>query len=143
MKIKSIYVIGALKNWKVVEFGNYLRRRGFDVFDNWISPGPLADVYLRKYTRLKGLNYKQTLQDYAARHVFEFDKKHLLRCDASVVLMPAGKSAMLELGFVRGRRKPGFILFNKEPKKVDVMFQFATDIFFDKKELVKALKAIK
>ncbi len=141
--MKSVYIIGALKNWKVVEFGNYLRKNGFDAFDNWISPGPLADVYLRKYTRLKGLNYKETLQDYAARHVFEFDKKHLDRCDAAVLLMPAGKSACLELGYIRGREKPGFILFDREPKKVDVMFQFASDIFFDKKDLLKTLKRVK
>jgi hypothetical protein len=140
--MKSVYVIGALKNWKVVQFGNYLRKNGFDVFDNWISPGPLADSYLRKYTRLKGLSYKETLNDYAAEHVFEFDKKHLDRCDIAVLVMPAGKSCCLELGYMRGCGKPGFILFDREPKRVDVMFRFATDIFFDKKLLLKALKAI-
>lgn len=141
MKIRSIYVIGALKNWKVIRLANDLRKQGFDAFDSWLSPGPLADGYLRKYTKLRGLNYKETLADYAAQHVFHFDKKHLDRCDAAVLLMPAGKSGHTELGYTIGKGKPGFILFDREPSRYDVMHLFATDIFFTQKELVKVLKA--
>lgn len=141
--MKSVYVIGSLRNKQIPHFANFLRKSGFDAFSDWYSPGPKADDYLRDYAKIRGLNYKQTLQTYAARQIFEFDKRHLDRCDAAVVLMKAGKSAMLELGYVRGRGKPGFILFDREPARVDVMFQFATDIFFDKKELVKALRRIR
>ena len=30
MKIRSIYIIGALKNWNVIKLGNDLRKAGFD-----------------------------------------------------------------------------------------------------------------
>jgi len=139
--MKSIYIIGALKNWNVIKLGNDLRKAGFDAFDSWIAPGPLADSYWRDYTRRRGMNYKAALQDWSAEHVFEFDKHHLDRCDAAVLLMPAGKSACLELGYVVGRGKKGYVLFDKEPKRYDLMFKLATDIFFDQKDLVKALKA--
>jgi len=143
MKIKSVYVIGSLRNPNIPKFGNMLEKAGFEAFTDWFSPGPRADDHLRDYAKKRGLNYKQTLQTYAARQIFEFDKKHIDRCDAAVVLMPAGKSACLELGYVRGIGKPGFILFNKEPKRVDVMFQFASDIFFNQKDLIQALKSHK
>ena len=141
--MKSIYIIGTLKNWKVVDLGNYLRGRGFDAFDSWISPGPLADSYLRKYTKMRGLSYKEALHDYAAEHVFEFDKKHIDRCDMAVMLAPAGKSAHLELGYVIGRGKPGYILFEKEPARMDVMLRFATDIFFSRRDLIEGIKHVR
>lgn len=140
MKIKSIYIVGALKNWKVVDFANELEAAGFEAFADWLTPGPEADTYLLKYAKRRGWSYKQALDSHAAKHVFEFDKSHIDRCDAVVVLMPAGKSAMIELGYARGKGKPGYILFDKEPKRFDVMFRFASDVFFDKKELMKALK---
>jgi nucleoside 2-deoxyribosyltransferase len=53
--------------------------------------------------------------------------------------MPAGKSGHLELGYMVGCGKPGYILFDKEPERLDQMVQFATDIFFDAKELGRHL----
>jgi len=141
-KAKSIYIIGSLRNPKIVDFANELQEQGFEAFADWFSCGPKADDFLRDYSKARGRNYKQTLQSYAARHIFSFDKAHIDRCDAAVMLMPAGKSGHIELGYVVGKGKPGFILFDEEPERVDVMHQFATDIFFNKEELFQTLKSL-
>lgn len=140
--MKSVYVIGSLRNPNVPKFANALRKAGFDAFDSWYAPGPKADDFWRDYTIQRGLNYKEALQDWSAKHVFEFDKFHLDRCDTAVLLMPGGKSAHLELGYIIGRGKPGFIFFDETPKRYDVMAQFATDIFFTQKDLLKALRQL-
>jgi nucleoside 2-deoxyribosyltransferase len=62
------------------------------------------------------------------------------RCDAAVLLMPGGKSAHLELGYTIGKGKPGFIVFDEEPERYDVMTQFATEIFFSKEEFFSYLQ---
>ena len=140
MKQKSIYLIGALKNPKVVSLGNLLRKNGFDAFDDWISPGPFADRYLLEYERKRGHSYKEALRGYAAQHIFEFDKHHIDRCDMGVMIMPAGRSGHLELGYMRGQGKPAYILFDKEPKRFDCMYQFASDVFFSEQDFLKVLK---
>lgn len=138
-KIKSIYIIGALKNTKVLTLENELKERGFEPFAEWLNPGPEADCYWRKYERKRGRSYIEALNSYHAKHVFEFDLAHLKRCDAAVMLMPAGKSGHTELGFCRGLGKPAFILFDKEPKRYDLMHRFATEIFMNKEEFFKYL----
>lgn len=140
--MKSIYLIGALKNWDIVTLANELQTAGFDVFADWITPGPEADTYLLKYAKLRGWSYKQALNSHAATHVFEFDKSHIDRCDIVVMVMPAGKSGHLELGYARGCGKPGYILFDKDPERFDVMHKFATDVFFDKAELIEELRRV-
>lgn len=141
--IKSIYLIGSLRNPEVPSFANELERQGFEVFDSWFSPGPEADDFWRKYEQERGRTYAEALQGYAARHIFEFDKFHLDRCDAVVMLMPAGKSGHLELGYGLGRGKPGFMLFNEVPERWDVMLQFCTGVFFEKQKLFDALREVK
>ena len=121
---KVIYLIGALKNWKVIEIAKELRKLGFEVFDSWISPGPNADEYWRKYSKKKGLTHKNALKDWSAQHIFEFDKTHLDRCDIAILIMPCGKSGHLELGYAIGSGKKGYILFDKEPMKWDIMHLF-------------------
>jgi hypothetical protein len=140
--MKSIYIIGALKNWAIVDLANELQALGFDVFADWITPGPDADAFLLKYAKLRGWSYKQALNSYAATHVFEFDKSHIDRCDLVIMCMPAGKSGHLELGYARGCGKPGYILFDEIPSRFDVMYRFATDIFFDKAELIAELRRV-
>lgn len=140
--MRSVYIIGALKNTAVMELGNELRKAGFDAFDDWITPGPEADQYLLAYEKQRGRGYKEALKGYAAQHNFLFDKAHIDRCDTAVMCMPAGKSGHLELGYVIGCGKPGFILFDAEPDRMDLMYNFATDIFFSREELIKSLGSL-
>jgi nucleoside 2-deoxyribosyltransferase len=141
--MKSIYLIGALKNDAILLAANILRHEGFDVFDDWFAPGKNADVHLLEYEKARGHSYKEALCGYAAKHVFEFDKSHIDRCDIGVMVMPAGKSAHLELGYMRGQGKPAFILFDEEPERFDCMYQFATDVFFNMDDLIEALQEFK
>ena len=61
--------------------------------------------------------------------------------------MPGGKSAHLELGYMIGRGKRCFVLFDKEPERWDLMYQFAMenegDICFSMDDLKKSLKDAK
>jgi nucleoside 2-deoxyribosyltransferase len=138
--IKSIYIIGSLRNPEVVKLGNALRKLGLDAFEDWAAPGKNTDDCWKAYEKKRGRTYGQALKGYAATHVFEFDKHHLDRTDAAVLLMPAGRSGHLELGYTIGRGKPGFILFPKEPtSRWDVMLQFATQIFFSQNDFLNTL----
>jgi hypothetical protein len=98
----KIYLIGSLRNPEVPKVAKQIRELGFDVFDDWYAAGPHADDHWRDYEKARGHSYIEGLKGYAAKHVYEFDLKHLLECDIAVLLMPAGKSAHLELGFVLG-----------------------------------------
>jgi len=138
--MKSLYLIGSLRNPKVIELGIKLRELGLDVFDDWMAAGPEADDYWQEYEKARGNNYAEALDGYAARHVFEFDKHHLNRCDIAVLALPAGKSGHLELGWFLGKGKPGFILMAGEPERFDVMYRFADGVFNTEEELFEALR---
>lgn len=138
--MKSIYLIGSLRNDKVPQVGNLLRAAGFDAFDDWYGAGPEADDKWRDYENLKGRSHKEALYGYAARNTYEFDRRHLDRCDLAVLVMPGGKSAHLELGYFIGSGKPGFIYFDAVPERWDVMHQFATDVFTSDEELLQGLE---
>lgn len=134
-KLNSIYVIGSLRNEAIPEVSESLRALGLDVFDDWFAAGPEADDYWKKYELGRGHLYKEALRGHAARHVFEFDKHHLDRCDAALLVLPAGKSGHLELGYVAGSGKPAYILLDGEDSRFDVMYQFATEVFVTKEEM--------
>lgn len=140
--IKSVYVIGSLRNTEVPVVADSLRKIGYDVFDDWYSAGPEADDYLRDYYRNRDLRYSDVLESHAAKHIFGFDKYHLDRCDCSVLVLPAGKSGHLELGYVIGRGKPGYILMDGEPERVDIMHSFATKVFMNGEEMIEHFSAI-
>lgn len=135
-----VYIIGALKNPAVVDVGNVLRDRGYDAFDNWFSAGEEADDYWRDYEKKKGLTFSEALRGRSAEHVFRFDKAYLDLCDAAILVMPAGKSGHLELGYVVGKGKPAFILLNEEPERYDVMPQFASEVSTSLDEILTSLE---
>lgn len=137
--VKSLYLIGSLRNRAVIDLGNRLRSLGYDAFDSWIAAGPEADDYWQDYANKRGLTYREALKDYSAQHVFEFDRYHLDRCDGAVLVLPAGKSGHIELGYMAGLGKPTWILFDKVPERYDVMYNFATDVTFTEDELVSSI----
>lgn len=137
----SIYVIGSLRNPNIPDIGNKLRELGYDVFDDWFAAGPTADDCWKEYEQRRGRGYARAIKGAAARHVFEFDHKHLTRCKACLLVLPAGKSGHLEFGWMLGRGKWGYVLFDGEPgERWDVMYQFADRLFFSVDEMLQGLK---
>lgn len=127
-----IYLIGSLRNPKVPKLAQILRGQGYEVFDDWYAAGPEADDHWQAYEKSRGHSLVAALDGYAAYHVFHYDKFHLERADAAVLVLPAGKSSHLELGYVIGLGKPGFILLDGEPDRYDVMYRFATGVAADR-----------
>lgn len=135
-----IYLIGSMRNPEIPTIANALRAAGHEVFDDWYSPGPEADDYWQKYEHGRSRTYKDALASPHAAHVFSFDFKYLHQADTCVLALPAGKSAHIELGWMVGQGKRGYILFDKEPERYDIMYRFATDIFFSIDELLEELQ---
>lgn len=136
----AVYIIGSLRNPLIPKIGDIVRSWGYEAFDDWYAAGPTADDSWQEYEKARGTSYPQALQNYAARHVFAFDKHHLDRAAAGILVLPAGKSGHLELGYLIGTGKPGFVLFDGEPDRWDVMYQFANYVAFDVNDLREPLK---
>lgn len=143
---KSVYLIGSLRNPQVPVVGNALRAAGYDAFDQWFGGGRDADEEFLRYARVRGWSYAEALASEAVENTFEFDYRHLVRCRAAVLVAPAGKSAHMELGWVIGSGKPGFVLFPAEPERFDVMYRFCLKnggtVCFSLDELLTKLKAV-
>lgn len=139
---KSIYVIGSMRNPRVPEVAAAIRSTGWEAFDDWYSPGDQADDKWQAYEKQRGRTYREALAGYHAQHVFALDKYHLDRCDAAVLVLPAGKSAHIELGYIRGRDKPGYILLDAEPERFDIMNLFASAIVTEA-ELLTSLRVLR
>jgi len=135
-----IYLIGSLRNPRIIEISKLLTSSGNEIFSDWFAAGEIADDSWKMYEKALGRTFKEALKGYAAQHVFQFDMKHLTRADVGVLVLPAGKSGHLELGYLIGQGKPAYILLDgKNEDRWDVMYNFADDVFYDVEELVKCL----
>lgn len=136
----KIYLIGSLRNPHIPSIAKRLRADGFEVFDDWYAAGPEADDFWQAYERGRGRTYAEALAGKAATNVFRYDKANLDAADAAVLVLPAGKSGHLELGYIVGTGKPGYILMDKEPDRFDVMYRFATAVCVGYEQLLGELR---
>lgn len=137
--MSKVYLIGSLREPRVHDVAMAMRAKGYEVFDDWRSPGPEADEHWESYEKARGRTYIEALYDSHAENVFEYDQKHLAAADAVVLVLPAGKSAHLELGWAVGKGKPSYILMNGEPERYDIMYRFATKVVMTLDELLEEL----
>jgi hypothetical protein len=137
--VSKVYLIGALKNERIIALANLIEARGHEVFADWFSPGPDADVYWQKYEVARGRTFLQAIKGPHAKLICTYDYRWLQWCDVGVMVCPAGKSAHLELGYLRGSGKHGYILLHGEPARWDIMYGLATGIFDDFNQLLEVL----
>jgi hypothetical protein len=135
----NIYVIGSLTNPRIQQVAAELRYESHTVFDSWHCAGPDADRYWQTYEMERGHTFVEALQEPPALHTFDYDKRWLDWADVGVLVMPAGKSGHLELGYLIGQGKMGYILLDEEPAKWDVMYAFADAVAYDMNDLVNHL----
>lgn len=137
-----VYLAGALKNPRIPEIGNVLRAAGLDVMDEWITPGEHADTNWQAYEKLRGRSYKEALRGRAATNVFLFDRSYIDHCDILVLVLPAGKSGMLELGYAKGRGKRTVLFLDgQDPDRFDVMPSIADEVVHTVQKLVEVCSA--
>ena len=137
----KVYLIGSLRNPEIPDHAKAIRELGFDVFDDWFAAGPEADDYWKKYEEARGNSYEQALKGYAAKHVFSFDKHHIDEADIGILILPAGRSGHLELGYMAGQGAATYILHD-DPERWDCMYQFADGVFFKKEDLLAELQQL-
>lgn len=137
-----VYLIGSMSNPRISALANELEADGIPCFDAWFSPGPKADEWWKAHEEYRGRTFIEALAGPHAQNVFRFDKHWLDGAAAVVLVAPAGKSAHLELGYVIGQGKPGYVLLDGEPERWDVMYGFATAVFDDPLALTATLKEI-
>lgn len=135
-----IYLFGSLANPRILPITKQLREAGHVVFSEWLAAGEGADEKWKVYFKDLGLSYKDTLNSDFVRTAFNFDLEHMQQADVGVLVMPAGRSGHLELGWMLGRGKRGYILFpDGEPERPDLMVLLATGIFFSVEDLIDEL----
>ena len=140
-KKTRVYLAGSLSNRSIVHIHNHLEEHaGVVCFSSWMATHPEADDYWRDYEKTRGASFVDALKKPSAQAVFNFDKTFIDLADVMVMCTPCGKSAHLELGYVLGKGKPGFIFMPDEPSRWDVMYGFATDVFVGIDDLVERLR---
>jgi hypothetical protein len=114
------------------------------VFDDWYAAGPEADDYWKAYEKERGHGYIEALAGYSASHVFAYDRNHLDTSDAGILVLPAGRSGHLELGYLAGRGVYSSILLTPgyEEERFDVMYRFATRVTYNLEDIIKDLENV-
>lgn len=138
--LTPVYLIGSLRNPEVPRVAAALRATGaLEVVDDWYAAGPEADDIWQAYETARGRSYVEALDGLHAGHVFDFDKRHLDRCDGAVMILPCGKSGHMEFGYIRGQGKWGLILLDPSvppDARFDVMYKFANGVYTSIEDLV-------
>lgn len=135
-----VYVIGALKNERIPHVGNLLRQHGVQAIDEWWTPGKDADTNWQRYESIRGRDYREALRGIAATNIYMFDRAYLDLSQAVVMVAPAGKSGMLELGYAKGRGKRTILFLDgTDPERYDVMPRFVDAVCKTEGELLNEL----
>ncbi len=135
-----IYVASSWRNRDQPSLVNNLRRAGHEVYDfrdhsgyEWSDIGP-------KWQSWDTRQYREALTHPLAEERYLLDWRAMEWSEATVLLLPCGKSAHLELGYAVGVGKPAFIVLDDHTEP-ELMYKMATLVdTYD--ELTKELEAI-
>lgn len=113
-EIRKVYVASSWRNLAQPGVVAALRRLGFEVYDfrdpphgrggfGWKSIDPLWEHWTPA-------GWRRALGTETARQGYESDRAGMDWADCCVLLLPSGRSAHLEAGFMAGQGKPVFAL---------------------------------
>ncbi len=135
---RKVYVVGSLANALIPAIAGKIRRAlDWEVFDDWHAAHPKADDEWRSYEMARGRTYEEALRAPAGQNVYQFDLGHLNTSTHGLLVLPAGRSGHLELGFLRGAGKQTAILLDADYDRWDVMYAFADLVTRDLNDIIE------
>lgn len=139
-----IYLIGSLRNKRIPQLGTMIRNKlpALEVFDDWFAAGEEADDKWKEYEEHRGRSYTEALRGYAARNVFDFDRRNLDRCSHALLVLPAGKSGHMEIMYAKYSvgAEAAILLEPDADPRWDVMYQFVDRVLETEEEVIEWLR---
>jgi len=140
-----IYVASSWRNAYQPTVVVALRRAGHDVYD-FKNPAPgdhgfgwrqcAEETALKDPSRFRD----EVLTHEIARAAFAKDMGALTRADATVLVLPCGRSAHLELGWAVGAHKRTMVLLDDPMSEPELMYLMCSDICVSLAEVVERLR---
>lgn len=140
----KVYVASSWRNQRQPEVVTKLRAAGHEVYDfRNPAPGQHGFAWAQidpEWQTWTSEAFVEALEHPIAEDGYAFDYDALDDADATVLVMPCGRSAHLELGYAIGRGQHTAILLD-EGSEPELMYKLATDLCLTLEEVVCFLTA--
>ncbi len=142
--MSSIYVASSWRNQVQPEVVTALRDAGYDVYD-FRNPAPMNDGFAWSEIDENWLGWTpeefiDALMDEVVIEGFSLDYGALNECDTCVLVLPCGRSAHLEAGYMVGRGKRVIILLSPIDFEPELMYLLARHCATSIGEVIRILK---
>lgn len=127
-----VYVASSWRNYMQVAVCAALRSVGIDHYDFKADGFSWKEVALPQPCTFE--QYERGIAHPRAIEGFDRDMAALDKADCTILVMPCGRSAHLELGYAIGKGQRTAVLYEQEPFEPDLMHKaadFHTDALFD------------
>lgn len=141
----KIYVASSWRNTYQPTVVVALREEGYEVYD-FRNPKPGDTGFSwRQCATAEQLRDPRRFRDEVLTHPiaqagFALDMTALRNADATVLVLPCGRSAHLELGYATGAGKKTFVLFDERIDEPELMYLMNTKICATLVELLAELR---
>lgn len=140
----KIYLASSWRNEAQPEILSLLTRAGHDVYDfrnpasmntgfSWREVHPEWKVW-------NAQQFRDGLAHPVAQAGFRLDRAALDWAEAGVLLLPCGKSAHLEAGYLAGQGKPVIVLLTEAIVEAELMYLLCHSIATNRPELLQILR---
>ena len=124
----KIYVASSWRNRHQPQVVQLLRRAGHGVYD-FRNPAPGHHGFSwseidPEWENWTPEQYRRALKHPVAQAGYASDSGAIDWCDTGVLVLPSGRSASWELGFIMGQGKPG-VVYMPEPFEPELMYSKA------------------
>lgn len=135
----KIYVASSWRNQIQPDIVALLRGDGHEVYD-FRHPKPGNDGFSWRqidpdWMEWQPREYVEKINGPIARAGFDLDKEALDWCEVCVLVLPCGRSAHLEAGYVIGRGKPTIFYLRPEGFEPELMYLLGNGFAFDAETL--------
>ncbi len=129
-----IYVAGSFKNAdRIRVIGEALRIIGYDVyvFCDEHEPTYRLSQELRQEVDVATLTPQAINNNKTLLTIGSLNYMRLIQCDVLVLVLPCGRSAHLEAGWMCGQNRPVYVIGPMVPGEFDAMYVMVDGIFAD------------
>lgn len=143
----KIYLASSWQNKEYEQVLNTLRLEGYETYDFKHPENKELSSFDwekldKKYNRWTCSDFKKALNHPETIKAFQKDFQAMQEADICVLLLPCGRSAHSEAGWMKGNGKKVFILDLSENPKPELMYRMYDDYLTETMKLIERIKLI-